>query len=103
MKAAAITTVKPPTNERESKPAGNARDAVRGFAASRSASAQRLKAMAADRAVTMQTTIHRSFDQEGHPEAASTAPARAKGSAKIECSHLIISRVVLTSLNRAIG
>ena len=57
------------------------------------ASAHRLNAIAADRAAIMATTIHRSWREEGNPPAASIAPQRAKGSAKIECSHLIISRV----------
>jgi hypothetical protein len=41
----------------------------------------------------MQSTIHPSFDQAGQPSAASIAPHKANGSAKIECSHLIISIV----------
>jgi hypothetical protein len=86
--------VNAPTKPRESSPAGIARNAVRGFAASRSASAQRLKAIAAERAVTMQTMIQTSCIGRGQPSAASTAPVKAKGSAKTECSHLIISSVV---------
>ena len=61
-----------------------------------------LNAMAADRAVTMQTTIQNNFRQGGHPPAANIAPERAKGSAKMECSHLIISSVVPTFRHRAI-
>src|SRR6185437_11892398 len=72
---------------------GIARAAVRGFTASISASTRRLKAIAAVRAPTMQTMIQPSTRGGGHPPAASTAPVRANGSAKIECSHLIISRV----------
>jgi len=53
-----------------------------------------LKAIAADRAATMQTTIHPNTRSGGHAPAASTAAVNAKGSAKIECSHLIISSVV---------
>src|SRR6266481_7655124 len=82
------------TNFRERVPAGMARVAVRGLAASIWASARRLKAMAADRAETMQTTIQQSCNAEGQPPAASMAAHRANGRAKIECSHLIISRVV---------
>ncbi len=78
-----------------------ARVRVRGLAASRSASAQRLKAMAAERAETMQTTIQRSLASGGQPWAASMAPVSAKGSAKMECSHLIMSRV--TRMERSRG
>jgi hypothetical protein len=41
----------------------------------------------------MHTTIHNSTRGCGHPSAASTAPVSANGSAKTECSHLIISSV----------
>ena len=71
-----------------------ARVLVRGLAASSSASAQRLKAMAQERAVTMATRIQTRVRQAGSPLAASSAAVSAKGSAKIECSHLIISSVV---------
>jgi len=54
-----------------------------------------LKAIAAERAETMATTIQTSGRQDGTPPAANIAPQSAKGSAKIECSHLIISRVIL--------
>ncbi len=64
-----------------------------GLAASMAASAQRLKAMAAERAATMATTIHSIWCSEGNPPAASMAPHSANGSAKMECSHLIISSV----------
>jgi hypothetical protein len=57
------------------------------------ASAHRLKAIAADRAATMATIIHANWRSEGNPPAASMAPHKANGSAKIECSHLIISKV----------
>ena len=50
--------------------------------------------MAADRAATMATTIHATVRQPGSPPAASSIAVSAKGSAKIECSHLIISSVV---------
>ena len=42
----------------------------------------------------MHTTIQKSLLHGGNPPAASMAPQSANGSAKIECSHLIISRVV---------
>src|SRR5215469_5283656 len=84
----------------ESSPAVMARVAVRGFAASMRASAMRLNAMAADRAETMQSTIQPSLAAVGMPPAASMAAHRANGSAKIECSHLIISSVVLMLVRR---
>ncbi len=71
-----------------------ARVLVRGLAASISASAQRLKAMAQERAATMATRIQRTVRQAGRPLAARMTAVKAKGSAKMECSHLIISRVV---------
>ena len=71
-----------------------ARFFVRGLVASRSASAQRLKAIAAERAATIATRIHASVRQPGSPFAASSMAVSANGSAKIECSHLIISSVV---------
>jgi len=74
---------------------------VRGLAASIAASAQRLKAMAAERAPTIATMIQSSWWTEGKPPAASIAPQSAKGSAKIECSHLIISSVTRRSRSRA--
>src|SRR5262245_2753049 len=39
----------------------------------------------------MATTIHNNCHGDGHPPAASMAPQSANGSAKTECSHLIIS------------
>src|SRR6478735_3220606 len=84
----------------ESAPAGMARMAVRGLAASIRASATRLKAMAAERAETMQSTIHPSLAAVGMPPAASMAAQSANGRAKIECSHLIISNVVLMLVRR---
>src|SRR5271170_7472854 len=101
MKTAAIASVKPATKPRLSSPAGMARLAVRGLAASMPASAQRLKAIAAERAETMQTMIQTSLIAGGQPPAASIAPIRAKGSTKIECSHLIISSVVPIFRNRS--
>src|SRR2546423_3798448 len=82
------------TNFCESSPAGMARVAVRGLAASICTSARRLKAMAAERADTMHKTIQPSCANEGTPPAASMAAHRANGRAKTECSHLIISRVM---------
>ncbi len=82
-----------------------ARVRVRGLAASSSASAQRLKAIAAERAATIATRIQATFvHNAGHPPgrpwAASNTAVSAKGSAKIECSHLIISSVVRVLAHR---
>src|SRR5439155_7333784 len=88
------TNTKPATKPGDKIPAGRARIAVRGFAASILASTSRLKAIAADRAATMHTTIHPSTLSGGQAPAASTAPVSANGSANTECSHLIISSVV---------
>jgi hypothetical protein len=101
-KSAEQRSVNQPTKLRESRPAGIARVAVRGLAASRVESAQRLKAMPAERARTMQMTIQKSCMGCGQPEAASMAPVRAKGRAKMLCSHLIISRVVRVLCQRDI-
>src|SRR5437588_1782689 len=49
--------------------------------------------MAAERADIMQTTIHNNCQRDGQPFAANIAPQSANGSAKMECSHLIISSV----------
>jgi hypothetical protein len=54
-----------------------------------------LKAMAADRAEIIHRMIQPSLAAVGMPPAASMAAQRANGSAKMECSHLIISSVVL--------
>jgi hypothetical protein len=54
--------VKMAANLRSSSPAGKARDAVRGLAASILLSAIRLKVIAADRAPTIATVIHRSLE-----------------------------------------
>src|SRR5215510_15047407 len=93
-KTAQHTTTNSVTNLSERIPAGIARVAVRGLAASICASARRLNAMAADRADTIHNTIQPSWAGRCRPPAASMAPQRAKGSAKTECSHLIISRVL---------
>ena len=54
--------------------------------------------MAADRAATIATTIHRTCRNVGQPcrvaRAASSAPVSANGSANTECSNLIISSTV---------
>src|SRR5512147_3068739 len=76
-------------------PCGRARMLVRGFAASKVRSAQRLNPMAADRAPTMATVIQRIVRHDGRPPAASRALVNAKGSAKMVCSNLIISRMIL--------
>src|SRR5205085_3355112 len=52
--------------------------------------------MAAERAPTIATAIQNSCHADGKPRAASTAPNKAKGSAKSVCSILIISSVVRT-------
>src|SRR5215470_15431735 len=88
------TSTKVPTNFRVRMPAGMAREAVRGFAASIPASATRLNAIAAERAETMQRIIQPICARVGKPRAASMAPHMAKGRANTECSHLIISRVL---------
>jgi hypothetical protein len=69
----------------ESRPRGSSRIAVRGFSASIPASTSRLKPIAALRALTIQTTIQPTCDQEkGCTRHASSAPVSAKGSAKTE-------------------
>jgi len=73
---------------------GNARIEVRGLRASIRRSAMRLKAIAAERAPTIATTIQKNCFNVGSPFAPSTAPRSANGNAKSVCSILIISRVV---------
>ena len=58
---AAETIVKTQTKPTDNRPAGNAREAVRGFRASKLRSAMRLNAIAADRAPTIATTIHKNL------------------------------------------
>src|SRR5579872_298487 len=87
------TITKVATKAGDKVPDGMARVWVRGLAASIEASARRLKAIAAERAPTIATTIQISVCADGHPPAASMAPHMANGSTKMECSHLIISRV----------
>src|SRR6266446_5753809 len=65
-------------------------------------SAMRFMVMAAERAATIATTIHKIWLSEGHPclvaRAASNAPVSANGSANTECSNLIISSTILMRL-----
>src|ERR1700687_2750036 len=67
----------------------------------------RLMVIAALRAATMATTIQRNCFQVGQPwrvnRAASNAPVSAKGSAKMECSNLIISRTARRRVIDGIG
>src|SRR5215470_16167181 len=93
MKMAQATRTKVVTKAGLSVPDGRARVWVRGLAASMAASATRLKAIAAERAEIMAITIHASWRSDGKPPAANIAPHNANGSAKTECSHLIISKV----------
>src|SRR6266567_5884543 len=93
-KMAPQNIAKPNTKGFESCPAGIARVRVRGLAASNSASAQRLNAMAQERAAIIATRIHAMVRRAGRPPAARIVAVSAKGSAKMECSHLIISSVV---------
>ena len=66
-------------------PRGSSRPAVRGLSASMRASARRLKPIAALRAATIATTIHPTVCQvSGTRRAASSAPAKANGSANTE-------------------
>src|SRR5580658_2439149 len=97
-KTNAETVTKPQVKPRESMPAGRWRMRVRGLRASIPWSIRRLKAIAAERAPTIATTIQPIFVQAAaapRPEwrKASRAPVSAKGKAKTECSNLIISRV----------
>src|SRR5688572_12560364 len=72
MKAAEHSTSAPSTNDRDSRPLGTARRAVRGFFASISASSSRFAAIATVRAATMQTTTSASLPASG-PRTASHA------------------------------
>ena len=67
------------------RPAGNSRDAVRGFLASKRASTSRLNPIAALRAATMHPTIQITR-RHSNPtvRAASSAPTSANGSANTE-------------------
>jgi hypothetical protein len=66
------------------------------LAASKSRSTMRLNVIAAERAPTIASEIHKICHQVGNPSAAITAPKNAKGSANSVCSNLIISSVVLS-------
>ena len=72
MNIALDTTTKVATNAGDSCPEGKARVLVRGLAASMAASAQRLNAMAADRAAIIATIIHTNWCAEGNPSSAPT-------------------------------
>jgi hypothetical protein len=98
-KSAAEASVNAQTKETGRRPAGMARVAVRGLAASNSRSAMRLKAIAAERAPTIARVIQSVCQAVGSPvavkpRAARSAPRKAKGSAKSVCSIFIISSVV---------
>ncbi len=80
-------------------PRGSARVFVRGFSESMSRSAQRLKPMAAERAPTIAAMIQITCSSDGSPSRARSAPVKAKGSAKMVCSNLIISRMILNLSN----
>ena len=84
-----------PTNSQDSFrltwPAGRARPAVRGLAASNLWSAMRLKVMAQVRAPTMARSTQKNTRRLGRPRAARKAPMRAKGRANTVCWNLIIS------------
>src|SRR5437868_14452581 len=80
-KIAALTNVNTKTNVTDNAPAGIARNFVRGMRASYSRSAIRLKAIAVERAPTMEMTIQTICHSEGRPRAASTAPRKANGNA----------------------
>src|SRR5467141_3920587 len=62
----------------------------------------RFMVIAAERAATMATTIHKICCSDGQPlrvaRAASKAPVSANGKANTECSNLIISSTVLMRL-----
>src|SRR6266852_7534699 len=62
----------------------------------------RFMVIAAERAATIATTIHKIWRSEGQPRcvarAASSAPVSANGSANTECSNLIISSTILMLL-----
>src|SRR5262245_46495998 len=81
------------TKGMESNPAASGHLCVRGFNRSKLRSARRLNAMAADRALTIATRIHTSWYGVITPSPATRALIKAKGSAKIECSILIIRSV----------
>src|SRR5688572_2855623 len=80
-------------------PRGSSRIDVLGFAASKRASTRRLNPIAALRALTMQTTIQSTCDQEkGCSRQASSAPVSANGSAKTEWLNLTNDKYARTLL-----
>src|SRR5580692_5384319 len=98
---ATAASVKNQANCSESAPVARARCFVRGFSRSYRRSTMRFMAMAAERAATMATTIQTYWRSVGQPfggwcvaRAARSAPVSANGSAKMECSNLIISSTV---------
>src|ERR1700676_4572401 len=102
---ATAASVKNHANCSESAPDAKARCFVRGFSRSYRRSTMRFMVMAAERAATMATTIQTNWRSVGQPfggwcvaRAASSAPVSAKGSAKTECSNLIISSTVANLL-----
>src|SRR6185369_6532448 len=84
-------------------PAGIAREAVRGFFASISASISLFSPMAAVRAPIMASRIQSACAADGSPRAASRAPVKANGSAKSVWENLIISRKTVIRPNRVIN
>src|SRR5580692_2163904 len=98
---ATAASVKNQANCSESAPVARARCFVRGFSRSYRRSTMRFMVMAAERAATMATTIQTYWRSVGQPfggwcvaRAARSAPVSANGSAKTECSNLIISSTV---------
>ena len=85
-KSADDATVKAATKRALNSPAGIARIFVLGLAASNSRSTSRLNDIAAERAPTIATTIHKTRSHAGRPLAARTAPRNANGNAKIKWS-----------------
>src|SRR6185295_5881345 len=90
---AAAAIVNAHTNPTDNRPAGIAREAVRGLRASNWRSAIRLKAIAAERAPTIANTIHKICQAVGSPLAAHTAPRNAHRYAKRARLILAISRL----------
>src|SRR5215813_4101619 len=97
-KTATAAIVNTQANSTESAPVAKARILVRGFSLSERKSTMRLTVIAAERAETIATTIQRIWRSVGQPcdvkRAASSAPVKANGNAKTECSNFIISRMV---------
>src|SRR5690606_37656886 len=86
----------------ETRPAGMARESVRGFRASMRRSAMRLKVIALERAPTIATRIPKKVGQPMRPSEATRALIRAKGRAKTVCWNLIISSSTPTLPNRGL-